>query len=147
MDSMSTEDAREFGPIVTRLVGRECERTIAINTIKLRFGTESDPRGDSYIWVDPPWQLYSGKHLVTSSDEYDESTFVEWGCLFDPLNNVRFTGYEPGESAVVLSFENGYRIVIPHVGETRNDDDWYAHWYASEVDRKTAKGTNVRRQS
>lgn len=94
---MSTEDAREFGPIVTRLVGRECERTLAINTIKLRFGTESDPRGDSYIWVDPPWQLYSDEHLVTSSDEYNESTFVEWSHLFDPLNSVRFTGYEPRE--------------------------------------------------
>ena len=56
-------------------------------------------------------------------------------------------GYEAGASAVVLSFENNYRIVIPHIDETRNDDDWYAHWYAREVDRKTAKGTNVRRQS
>ena len=137
---MGTQDAREFGPIVDSLIVRECERTLATNTIKLLFGTASDPRGDSYIWIDPPWMLKAGDIPITSSDDYSDETFAAWSRRFDPLNRVVLSGWFVSATETTFTFANGYVIIVPDGDGVRDDGDWYAHWYAAQTDRK-ATGT------
>jgi hypothetical protein len=133
---MGTEDAREFGPIVDSLIGQACERTLATNTIKLRFGTELDPGGDSYIWIDPPWVLQAGDLPVTSSDGYSDETFSIWSRWFDPLNRVVFSGWSVGPTETTFTFANGYKIIVPDADGVREEGYWYAHWYARHTSRK-----------
>jgi hypothetical protein len=132
---MDSEDAREFGVIVNELVGRECERTLAVNSIKLRFQTEREPRGDYYIWIDPPWRLISNGVLVTSSADYDETAFLEWSRLLDPLNRVQFIGWSNKSTETIFTFANGHSLVVPVTRRARKADDWYTKWYAQINDR------------
>ena len=134
---MGTEDTQKFGPIVDSLIGQECERTVATNTIKLRFGTASDPRGESYIWIDPPWMLKLGDMSITSSDHYSDESFADWSNLLDPLNRVVLSGWSVGTGETTFTFANGFTIVVPDSDDVRESDRWYAHWYAVHTDRRT----------
>lgn len=128
-----TDDSQEFGKLVDALVGKSFERSLAVNSIKLRFGTKIDPKGTHYIWIDPPWELHSADKLVTTSEDYDEGNFNEWSLLFDPLNRDTLKSWETGENgSVVFRTGNGYMIVLPFSGGIRDEDHWYSHWYASQ---------------
>lgn len=127
-----THDSQEFGQIVDALVGKTFERSLATNSIKLRFGTEIDPRGTDYIWIDPPWELRSADELVTTSADYDDVRFKEWSQLFDPLNKDILKSWEAAENgSVIFSTGNGYKIVLPFSGDIREEGYWYSHWYAN----------------
>ncbi|MEM9245600.1 MAG: hypothetical protein AAGA67_07670, partial [Cyanobacteria bacterium P01_F01_bin.153] len=81
------KDVEEFGHIVDGLLGKEFERTLAINSIKLRFGTSTaGSKGTHYIWIDPPWDFYGPSGLITDSAYPGDESFAEWNCLFNPLN-------------------------------------------------------------
>ncbi len=127
-------DTEEFGSIVDALVGRRFERSLAVISIKLRFGTDADARGTHYIWIDPPWELYSVNQLVTTSADYNSSTFQEWSRLLDPLNSDTLESWGPGaDGSVTFAFGSGFRIVLPDSEGTRErGDSWYSHWYARE---------------
>jgi len=126
-----TRDSEEFGPILAALIGKRFERTVACNCLKLRFGTEKDPRGTHYLWLDPPWELYLADELLTTSADYDEETFVEWSRLFAPLDiNVLVSWATDCDGSVEFCFQGNYRLYLPFCGDERDHDDWYSHWYA-----------------
>jgi hypothetical protein len=115
-DEMRDKDAAEFGAIVDSLVGGRCERTLATNTIKLRFNTEQDPRGRQYIWIDPPWALFEGDRGVTTSADYDEGHFAAWIELLQPMDSTLLEAWHEDDSGgSVFVFSHGYRLVVPHV--------------------------------
>jgi hypothetical protein len=127
-------DAEEFGTIVNSLVGGACERTLATNSLKLRFETDLDPRGRRYIWIDPPWEFVSPHGRVTSSAEYDEKDFHVWSKLLAPLDRTVFENWRVNDDrSVVFDFGNGYGIVVPWEGNQRENDNWYSHWYACDA--------------
>jgi hypothetical protein len=130
-------DAEEFGKIVDKLVGCECERSLATNSIKLRFKTRIDPRGKQYIWIDPPWQRHGPIGLATSSAEYDDARFEEWSAYFAPLDRTVLTSWRvTNDRGVVFEFVNGYRSILPPSSGKRRKEDWYSHWYARDHESK-----------
>jgi hypothetical protein len=129
---MGTRDAEEFGVIVERLVGHECERTLATNSIKLRFDTERDPRGLRYIWIEPPWTLYHGDLVITTSDEYTDEAFSAWNRHLDPLNRTTFVGWEGRDDGTAFRFANEYTVFVPAGYGDREGNVWFERWYARE---------------
>lgn len=49
------------------LVATRCVRTLAGNSIALRFGFQDDPEGTCYLWIVPPWRLMLGDGFVMGS--------------------------------------------------------------------------------
>lgn len=115
--------------IINGFVGRLCERTLACNSIKLRFAGKKE-----YIWIDPPWTLHSPSGCVADSSEYPGATpeFEIWCVCLNPLDRVRLTSVEYSKGRLVLGFSNDYQLIVPpSLGEVA-EDDFYHHWYASE---------------
>jgi hypothetical protein len=130
---MRDRDAEEFGAIVDALVGDRCERSLATNSIKLRFGADQDPRGGRYIWIDPPWTFWEGDREITSSFAYDAARFHAWSEVFQPLDSTVLEAWEEdGAGGSVFVFAHGYRLVVPRKHEPVSEDAWYVHWYAAE---------------
>ena len=40
-----------------------------MNSIKFSFGSESDPEGEQYLWIEPPWRLMAGGRFVMGSQD------------------------------------------------------------------------------
>lgn len=119
------EDTR----IITGLIGKICERTLACSSIKLRFGGKR-----SYIWIDPPWILAIGSEIVTVSEDYPnkDSEHKKWSSALNLLNRVVFTSFQFKRGTLTLEFSNGCRLCVPpSLGEI-DTEDFYHHWYASE---------------
>ncbi|WP_144401624.1 hypothetical protein [Isoalcanivorax pacificus] len=115
--------------IINGFVGRLCERTLACNSIKLRFAGKKE-----YIWIDPPWTLHGLSGCVADSSEYPGVTpeFEVWCACLNPLDRVRLTSVEYSKGCLVLGFSNDYQLIVPpSLGEVA-EDDFYHHWYASE---------------
>ena len=81
------------------LRGKSCERSLATNSLKLRFDGDPGEKGRAYIWIDPPWRLsLAGRFITGSADwpvwdgveepEVNRPLWDEWCALFDPLNNT-----------------------------------------------------------
>lgn len=115
--------------IIKGFVGRYCERTLACNSIKLRFAEKG-----AYIWVDPPWSLSSLAGKVTDSDEYpdDAEEFERWSGSLTPLDGVGLTSFEYERGRLVLVFSNDHKLIIPPSLAEVTDEDFYHHWYASK---------------
>ena len=129
---MATRDAEEFGSVVDHLVGRACERSLATNSIKFRFDTEVDPKGMRYIWIEPPWTLYRGDSIVTSSGDYSDDTFRAWSRHFEALNRTTFVGWEGRDDGTIFKFSGECTIFVPAGYANREENGWFDHWYASE---------------
>lgn len=111
--------------IIESFLGKECERSLACNSLKIRFG-EKHP----YIWIEPPWAFHSNEGTITTSYDYPENDddFYEWSKKFNPINKVIFSSFSyEAEGDFKINFDNGYSIIVPHEIE----DDEYPHWYAS----------------
>ncbi|OZG70329.1 hypothetical protein BTA51_26810 [Hahella sp. CCB-MM4] len=119
--------------LISELIGHTCERTLACNSIKLRFGCEVDPRGTSYIWIDAPWELQTETELVTESLDYpaEDEEFKNWSNKLNPLNKTVLVSviFTKGKD-LQLEFEGGYYLYVPYSPNEPDDDDWYEHWYA-----------------
>ena len=127
-------DAEQYGAIVDALVGEMCERSLATNSVKLRFETADEPGGRQYIWIDPPWVFLSNGQEVTTSRDYHDDTFEEWSTLFEPLNQTTFTDWGiDGEGSTVFRFNGGYAIALPAVADERESGGWYLRWYARDA--------------
>ncbi len=116
--------------IIDSFIGRKCERTLACNSLKIRFG-EKTP----YIWIEPPWSFEKNQTKVTASIEYpeDENEFTKWSAALDPLNETIFESFKYSvEDGLLLNFINGYSLHAPTTLEAIDEDDFYNHWYASE---------------
>jgi len=133
-----TADAEQYGSIVNRLIGKPCERTLAANSIKIRFGTDKDPRGIQYLWIDPPWRFEFRGQCITASFNYDDDSFSQWSQLFSPLNRTVFRSWEiKQDGTTVFSFDRGYKLVLPLNETSIEEDDWYHHWYARDKENKS----------
>jgi len=129
---LPTRDAEEFGPIVDQLVGHECERSLATNSIKLRFDTDADPRGLRYIWIEPPWTLRRGGVLVTTSDDYTDETFRAWSRHFDVLNRTTLVAWASSDDGTIFQFAHDYSIFVPAAYANREYHAWFDRWYARD---------------
>jgi hypothetical protein len=115
----------------TRSSAKTFERSLAVDSLKLRFGTHIGPQGTHYIWIDPPWEFHSGEGLIAHSDEYTDESFHNWSQLFHPIDENILVAWETlYPDAVVFRFASGHFLVVPTDGDDREADDWYAHWYA-----------------
>lgn len=115
--------------IIESFIGKECERTLVCNSLKIRFGEKSP-----YIWLDPPWELWGAKGLISSSFEYtgSEEDFQNYSETLNPLNKTKLVDFEHTDrSGLVLTFQNGLRLHAPNSLEAVDKDDFYHHWYAS----------------
>jgi hypothetical protein len=105
------------------LLGKSCERSLATNSLKLRFGGVPGEKGRAYIWIDPPWRLsLAGRFITGSADwpvwdgvekpEVNRPLWEAWCALFDPLNRTTLVGVAVGTPALdlALEFESGHRI-------------------------------------
>lgn len=134
-------DHAEDLEIIDGLIGKPCERSLACNSIKIRFDCDDDYRGTSYIWIDAPWKLQTSTALVTESFDYPHheepdysAKFSKWSSKFGPLNQTllkgaNFTDYKELE----LEFEGEFFIYVPYCPNQPDDDEWYEHWYAKTV--------------
>ncbi|MFM7148664.1 MAG: hypothetical protein ACKO23_02360 [Gemmataceae bacterium] len=52
------------------LVGKPCERSLATNSLKLRFDGAPGEKGRAYIWIDPPWRLSLAGRFITGSADW-----------------------------------------------------------------------------
>ena len=114
--------------IIEGFVGKECERTLACNTLKIRFG-EKNP----YIWIDPPWQLFRNEVKITASIDYpeEEEGFRVWSETLNPLNRTVLTKYDYSvKDGLSLYFSNVYRLNAPTTLDVIDAEDFYSHWYA-----------------
>lgn len=121
--------------LIKELIGKPCERTLACNSIKLRFGCDNNPKGESYIWIDAPWELQTETELVTESLDYTEegNGFQDWSKKLNPLNKVVLIGFSfTEEKELQLEFEGGYYLYVPYCPNEPDDDDWYEHWYVKK---------------
>ncbi|MBP0021623.1 MAG: hypothetical protein J7647_29220 [Cyanobacteria bacterium SBLK] len=133
-------DREVYEPILQRLVGQVCHRTLACNSFKLRFETITKTADRGYIWIDPPWSLMYREQLITDSflcPHYEEANysqkFRQWCNLFSPLNQTVMTRYEFTDGGDLnLFFLHSYWLHIPAIAEELQDEDsdWYLHWYA-----------------
>lgn len=125
---------------IKRLVGRHCEKSLACNSLKIRFGCDVDERGTSYIWIDPPWIFIKNNNIITHADESPDETieFKEWANLLNPLNKTQLVSYDYSDKGnFELHFSENYSLLMPYTAdevdeneEVPADDDehWYIHY-------------------
>lgn len=114
--------------LIESFIGKVCERTLACNSLKLRFGVKRP-----YIWIDPPWILKLHSTVVVDSNQYYElvDQFEFWSEKLTPLNQITFSSYQYERGTLNLNFVNGYSLVVPASIAEVTDNDFYHHWYAS----------------
>ncbi|HVS39062.1 MAG TPA: hypothetical protein VMS17_26120 [Gemmataceae bacterium] len=118
------------------LIGKPCERSLATNSLKLRFDGEPGEKGRAYIWIDPPWRLtLAGRFITGSGDwpvwdgvaepEVNRPLWEAWCALLDPLNRTALVGVSVASPLpdLALEFETGHRIDT--FGNTSDGYWWY----------------------
>lgn len=134
------------------LVGKSCERSLATNSLKLRFDGKPGKNGRAYIWLDPPWRLSQSGRLITGSADWPVWDGVEepdinrplweaWCALFDPLNRTTLVGVSVSSPLpdLALEFGSGYRIDT--FGNSGDGYWWYYRNYeGGEIYEVGARG-------
>jgi hypothetical protein len=105
------------------LIGAACQRSLATNSLMLRFDFRESVKGRAYIWIDPPWRLTHDGRFVTSSDEWPIWDGVEkpeinrppwegWCAQLDPLNNTTLAEFKVSEPVpnIRMRFASGHEI-------------------------------------
>lgn len=119
----------EYLKMIKAFIGKECERTLACNSLKIRFGEKSP-----YIWIDPPWNFYCGDELITSSSSYPaaQEEFHLYSDKLSPLDKTKLINFSyTSENGLDLHFQYGFRVHAPTTSTAVDEDDFYHHWYAS----------------
>lgn len=122
---------------IRSLIDSPCELSVAHNALKFRFGCEINPKGQSYIWIDSPWELQTFDKLITESYDCpfpDDKSYSEdikvWGKKFSPLYSTKLIGVIFTEDKELeLEFDGGFYIYVPY-SPAKIEDDNYEHWYA-----------------
>lgn len=126
---------------IKHLVGKECERTLAINSLKLRFDCDIDERGKSYIWIDPPWLFVKDQEVIASAYDcpLETESFRKWSDHLNPLNKTKLVSFEYFDDGnFVLTFKDNYHLYIPfdpeedEYDDSEEDEEYeedYEHWY------------------
>jgi hypothetical protein len=131
------DDARDGLTVALRSLLRvPCARSLATNSIILRFDTRADPGGRAYLWIDPPWRLTASGLLVTGSmdwptwdgvedEEVNRPLWEAWCAHFDPLSGAELEEVSVGLDCPDLSlhFTTGHRLET--FGNISSDYWWY----------------------
>src|SRR3954464_4355097 len=67
--AMSQELRSRLEASLGSLRGIPCYRCLALNSIKLTFGSEGEPESERYLWIEPPWRLMGGVRFVMGSQD------------------------------------------------------------------------------
>ncbi len=121
--------------LLKELVGKDCERTLACNSLKIHFGCDFYERGTSYIWIDPPWVFVKTDEIITSSLDYpdEEKQFKTWGSLLNPLNKTQLLSYDYLDEGILkLHFSENYSLLVPYFPEKEDYEHWYVNKKLSE---------------
>ena len=105
------------------LIGMQCRRSLATNSLMLRFDFREKAKGRAYIWIDPPWRLTLAGRLVTGSTDWPVWDGVEqpevnrplweaWCGLLDPLDDATLTEAVVGVPIpdLRLRFASGHEV-------------------------------------
>jgi hypothetical protein len=126
----------ELTAALRTLIGVDCQRTLAINSLKLHFDCDQSDRGRVYLWIDPPWRLsLNGEYVTGSADwpvwdgvqdkDHNQPLWQAWCALLDPLNRTTLVDVSVGVPVpdLRLDFETGHRL---ETFGNSNDEYW---WY------------------
>ena len=105
------------------LVGVSCQRSLATNSLMLRFDFREWEKGRAYVWIDPPWRLSQNGRFVTGSGDWPVWDGVEqpevhrplweaWCGLLDPLSDTTLAEAVVGEPLpdLRLRFTSGHEV-------------------------------------
>jgi hypothetical protein len=105
------------------LIGMQCKRSLATNSLKISFDFQASERGQAYIWMDPPWRMTLDGHIVTGSadwpvwdgvedKEVNQPLWEAWSALFNSLNSTVLVGASVNAALpdLCLDFASGHRI-------------------------------------
>lgn len=131
-----SEPRDELHIALRSLIGVTCKRSLATNSLKLRFDFNLSEKGRAYIWIDPPWRMtFAGKLVSGSADwpvwdgvenkEVNQPLWETWCALFDPLDSTTLTdaSVSSGTPDLRLRFASGHQIET--FGNCRDDCWWY----------------------
>src|SRR5262249_727136 len=123
------------------LLGKSCERSLATNSLKLRFDGAPGEKGRAYIWIDPPGRLSLADRFITGSGDWPVWDGVEdpevnrplweaWCSLLAPLDRTTLVGVSVASPLpdLALEFETGHRI-----DTFGNSGDGYWWYYRDRV--------------
>ena len=122
--------------LLRSLIGVACERSLATNSLKLRFDCLQSDKGRAYVWIDPAWRLTLAGRLVTGradwpvwdgveNPEVNRPLWEAWCARFNPLNRTTLVGVsiDPRLPDLRLDFETGHSIET--FGNSGDDYWWY----------------------
>jgi hypothetical protein len=122
------------------LLGIPFSRCLVLNSFRLDFGAESDPQGERYLWIEPPWRLMAGGRFVVGSrdcpwhEDYEDKqehsqAYAEWSAPFMGWGMVSISGFRLGNPVpdLSLTFSSGHTL------ETFNSSEEEYSWYYREV--------------
>lgn len=124
--------------LIESLIGSNCQRTLACNSIKIGFNCENQYTNKPYLWIDAPWEFQTDSKLLTASSDYPdheqigyEHKFKQWSIILNPLNNtvLKRVIYNQ-KKELQLEFKGNYYIYVPYFPNEPGDATWYEHWYA-----------------
>ena len=131
---MSQELRSRLEASLGSLLSIPCSRCLALNPIKLGFSSESDPQGERYLWIEPPF--VAGSQGCPDHEEYEveqEETeaFDEWSAPFQGWGEAVITEFRLAYSVpdLSLTFSSGHTIET--FNRSENDYSWYYREIAS----------------
>jgi hypothetical protein len=135
---LSLRDFIEYAPVAQTFRYKRLASTFATNSIKL-YPLGFRGRGAPYIWIDPPWQITSGKLVVLNSDSYpmpskpggrrSERLWLNMATKLSGFRNRYFLGVTHRAGNAEFRFSGGVAILASAFDSTDPDmsyDDWYA---------------------
>ena len=118
------------------LVGVPCQRSLATNSLVLRFDFREREKGRAYVWIDPPWRVSRDGRFVTGSadwpvwdgvaePEVNRPLWEAWCALLDPLNSTALAEAVVGRPLpdLRLRFASGHEVWA--FGNTGEGCWWY----------------------
>lgn len=118
------------------LVRMSCRRSLATNSLMLRFDFREREKGRAYVWIDPPWRLsHNGRFVTGSADrpawdgvaepEVNRPLWEAWCALFDPLDRTTLSEVLVGEPLpdLRLRFASGHEVCA--FGNSSDGCWWY----------------------
>jgi hypothetical protein len=118
------------------LIGFPIKKSLATNSLMLRFDFLESEKGRAYVWIDPPWRYSVNGKIITGSADWpywdgienknvNEPIWIAWCNLFAPLDEATLVSFEVKNAFpdLLLRFSSGH--VIETFGNTSDNCWWY----------------------
>jgi hypothetical protein len=134
---VSDQDWTTYGPVARQFVGKPVVTARVANSLKIM--ADAVDHRQSYIWVDPPWELVrDGVRLAGSAgypgheDADYEERHEAWSSVVKPLlADVFLTGVELlGDGTVQFVLSNHVILAVGAMEPDQDEAAWYDDWYA-----------------